>query len=111
MIVRELHQEVGEHSGYERTEGFICLPTKGEDTFVGLYSNDTDEYENFVREIVRKLAKENRKEKTTIEELVSKIEKAEKVSIIMEYVKTFPVEGKFIKPIKRVYLFITKRAS
>ncbi len=29
-------------------------------------------------------------------------------SITLEYVKTFPVEGKFIKPAQKVYLFITE---
>ena len=112
QAIRELHQEVEEHSGYERIEGFHCLPTKGENTLVGSYTNNTDEYEDFAREVIMELAAENRKEKRTIEELVEIVEKARKLFITIEYVKTFPTcGGKFAKPVKKVYLFITKQAS
>ena len=108
MQTRKLCQQIEKHRGYERLSGFICLPTKGVGTLVGLYTNHTKEYEDFVRKIVKQLAEANRKEKRTIEELVEMIGEEKEFSITLEYVKTFPVEGKFIKPAQKVYLFITE---
>ncbi len=105
-----LQQEVTMPDEYERVPNlFRCLTTKGENTLIGRYTNHTKRYDNLVREVFEELVWENKKQQRSIEELIDAINAEGRVHIKSEPVKHFSTaNGKFDKPVKKVYLAITE---
>lgn len=106
-----LRQEVTMPEGYERVQNFFrCLTTKGENTLIGRYTNHTKWYDNLVKEVFEELYQENKKQPRSIEELIEVINAEGRFFIKPEPVKHYPTSnGKFDKPVKKVYLAITEK--
>lgn len=104
-----LQQEVTMPKEYERVPNFFpCLTTKGGNTLIGRYTNHSRRYDNLVKEVFEELYRENKKQPRSLEELIEAINAEGRVSIKPEPVYHY-ANGKFNKPVKKVYLAITEK--